>query len=349
MLLPSGKSVARPERVPRLSGSAIMSDMRIIVTGGAGFIGSALVHALNRAGERNILIVDRLGDGRAWRNLVPLDFADYLDADHFLDRLTAGCLGRPDLILHMGADSATTTTDMAWLERNNTGYTTRLARWCVERRVRFVYASSAAVYGDGRQGFADDEEGLAALRPLNAYGWSKLWFDRIARREGWLGKIAGLRFFNVYGPNEYHKGPMRSPVTVFAEQFAAEGRCRLFRSIEPGLADGEQRRDFVYIEDVAAATLHLAGSGAAGLFNIGTGEPATFRTMAESVAAALGTSPDIEWIDTPAHLRRGYQSYTCADIGRLRAAGFAAPFAPPAEGVRRTVDHWSDGERCLEP
>jgi ADP-L-glycero-D-manno-heptose 6-epimerase len=326
-----------------------MSDMRIIVTGGAGFIGSALVHALNRAGERNILIVDRLGDGRAWRNLVPLDFADYLDADHFLDRLTAGCLGRPDLILHMGADSATTTTDMAWLERNNTGYTTRLARWCVERRVRFVYASSAAVYGDGRQGFADDEEGLAALRPLNAYGWSKLWFDRIARREGWLGKIAGLRFFNVYGPNEYHKGPMRSPVTVFAEQFAAEGRCRLFRSIEPGLADGEQRRDFVYIEDVAAATLHLAGSGAAGLFNIGTGEPATFRTMAESVAAALGTSPDIEWIDTPAHLRRGYQSYTCADIGRLRAAGFAAPFAPPAEGVRRTVDHWSDGERCLEP
>lgn len=326
-----------------------MAPMRIVVTGGAGFIGSVLVRALNRRGEDDILIVDRLGDGGAWRNLVPLRFDDYIPADAFLDRLLAGDLAKPDLVLHMGADSSTATTDLEWLERNNTGYTARLAEWCVARGVRFVYASSAAVYGDGRLGFDDDPAGLQDLRPLNPYGWSKLRFDRLAARRGWLKEIVGLRFFNVYGPNEYHKGPMRSPVTTFAEQFVRDGRCRLFRSIEPGIADGAQQRDFVYVEDVAEATLHLAGGAASGLFNLGTGSPSTFLAMAEAIAAALGVAPKIEWIDTPAHLRRGYQSYTRAETGRLRAAGFAAPFTPLAEGVRRTVEHWRDGERCLAP
>lgn len=326
-----------------------MSHMRIVVTGGAGFIGSALVWALNRRGEDNILIVDRLGDGAAWRNLVPLRFDDYMPADDFLDRLLAGDLAKPDLVLHMGADSSTATTDVGWLERNNTGYTARLAEWCVDRGVRFVYASSAATYGDGRLGFADDPATLQDLRPLNPYGWSKLRFDRLAARRGWLDSIVGLRFFNVYGPNEYHKGPMRSPVMTFAEQFASDGRCRLFRSIEPGIADGAQARDFVYVEDVAEATLHLAGGPAAGLFNLGTGEPSTFLAVAETVAAALGVAPTIEWIETPAHLRRGYQSYTRAELGRLRATGYAASFTALAEGVRRTVEHWRDGERCLTP
>lgn len=307
---------------------------RTLVTGGAGFIGSALVWGLNQRGDDRILIADRLDRTSKWRNLAPLRFDDYIDADTLLERLDR--LDDIGLVLHMGACSSTTETDTAYLQRNNVDYTRTLADWAVERGIRFVYASSAATYGS-REGLVPEDLPIDALRPLNAYGYSKQQFDLYARRRGYLDRISGLKYFNVFGPNEQHKGDMRSMVDKAFRQIVESGVVRLFRSDRPGYADGEQRRDFLYVKDAVAMTLHLAGKAAPGLFDLGSGRSHTWLELARAVFAASGRQPRIEFVDMPASLRQQYQYDTCAATGRLRASGFEQPPTPLAAAIRDYV------------
>jgi len=300
----------------------------ILVTGGAGLIGSAVIHALNLRGQDEILVTDLLGRDAKWKNLSPLRFHDYIQADSFLDRLEENpdSLGSIRTIYHLGACSATTETDAGYLMENNFGYTKHLAHWALRRGIRFVYASSAATYGDGLQGMDDGSDRLENLRPLNAYGYSKHLFDLHAKRNGWLGKMAGIKYFNVFGPNEAHKGEMRSLVAKAYEQIQETGQVKLFRSHRPDYKDGEQVRDFVYVKDAVAMTLHLADTPSAnGLFNIGTGTPRTWIDLATALFAALDRKPEIEFIDMPDHIRNQYQYHTSADVSRLKATGWSAP------------------------
>ena len=326
-------------------------DGQILVTGGAGFIGSALVWALNQRGRSDIVITDFLGSDEKWRNLVPLRFRDYVDAGEFRRRLAAqpGAFGSFSAVFHLGACSATTETNAAYLADNNYAVTRELAAWALAGGARFVYASSAATYGDGAQGMSDQDENLARLRPLNAYGYSKQLFDLHAQREGWLRRIVGLKYFNVFGPNEDHKGEMRSLVHKAYQQVLASGRIRLFKSYRPDYRDGEQKRDFLYVKDAVEMTLHFAeesGAAAGGLFNLGSGEANTWIALAQAIFAALGRRPDIEFIEMPEVLRGKYQYFTQADIAKLRASGYHRPVTPLAEAVRDYVqDYLATGRR----
>ncbi|MDY0213333.1 MAG: ADP-glyceromanno-heptose 6-epimerase [Desulfuromonadaceae bacterium] len=303
----------------------------IIVTGGAGFIGSALVWRLNQLGYDNIVIVDSLGTSEKWRNLVPLRYADYVEKDDFLrlaqgDSLHQVCDFGPagiEAIFHMGACSATTETDSRYLVQNNFEYTKHMALLARHSDARFIYASSAATYGDGANGFVDAEDELDNLRPLNMYGYSKQMFDLWARREGMLDSIAGLKFFNVFGPNEYHKESMRSLVIKAYEQIMDSGKISLFKSYRPEYADGEQKRDFVYIKDVVDMTLFFFKHPEVnGIFNIGSSSAHTWNELAGSIFSALKRIPSIEYIDMPDDLRSRYQYYTCSDVTKLRDAGY---------------------------
>ena len=302
----------------------------ILVTGGAGLIGSALINALNQRGSEDILVTDVLGEDMKWKNLSPLCFDDYLQADDLLDLLDKNpdALGSIRTVYHLGACSATTETDVAYLMENNYGYTKRLAQWALSRGIRFVYASSAATYGDGSLGMDDDLGELQTLRPLNAYGYSKHLFDLHAWRNGWLqreGGIVGIKYFNVYGPNEGHKGEMRSLVAKAYEQILETGKVRLFKSHRPEYRDGEQMRDFVYVKDAVAMTIHLAETPSAhGLYNIGTGTPRTWIDLTNALFAALDRKPEIEFVDMPLHIRNQYQYHTCADVSRLLATGWSS-------------------------
>jgi ADP-L-glycero-D-manno-heptose 6-epimerase len=298
-----------------------------IVTGGAGLIGSAIVWALNRSGIKDILIVDHLGKSDKWKNLAALRYADYLEKDDFRARVRTGAFADADIagILHLGACSATTERDASYLIDNNFNYTKELARFAADRDIRFVYASSCATYGDGSCGYEDDEDRLDALRPLNMYGYSKHLFDLWAREQGLLNRIVGCKFSNVYGPNELHKGDMRSVALRAWEQIAAEGKMRLFRSYKPEYADGEQQRDFLYVKDAAAMVLHLfRHPSAAGIFNIGSGRAESWNSLAQAAFAALDKPVCIEYIDMPESLRDRYQYYTRAGIEKLRKTGFSA-------------------------
>src|SRR5215469_7270458 len=276
------------------------SGSRILVTGGAGFIGSALVWALNRRGCENIVACDILGTNEKWRNLTPLRFADYVEADALLSRLQSSALGKFDLVLHMGACSSTTERDATYLIHNNYEFTKDLAAWALASKARFVYASSAATYGDGSAGMDDDETKLDTLRPLNMYGYSKHLFDLHAKRGGFLNKIVGLKFFNVFGPNEDHKGDMRSLVHKSFAQVRDKGVIQLFKSYKPEFNDGEQKRDFLYVKDCVAMTLHLAATPrASGLFNIGCGQARTWVDLSNAVFSALKKKPVIKFIEMP--------------------------------------------------
>jgi ADP-L-glycero-D-manno-heptose 6-epimerase len=302
------------------------SDARVLVTGGAGFIGSSLVWALNRRGCDNIVVCDILGTNEKWRNLAPLRFADYIEAEALLPHLQSGALGKFDLILHMGACSSTTEKDASYLIRNNYEFTKDLAAWSLARKTRFVYASSAATYGDGSAGMEDDDAKLDSLRPLNMYGYSKHLFDLHAKRAGFLNKIVGLKYFNVFGPNEDHKADMRSLVNKSFAQVQSENVIRLFKSYRKDFRDGEQKRDFLYIKDAVAMTLHLAANRkAGGLFNIGSGEARTWIALANSVFTALKRKPKIEFIEMPETIRDKYQYFTQANISRLRETGYKQP------------------------
>ena len=244
----------------------------IIVTGGAGFIGRNLVASLNEQGVDDIVIVDRLGETGKWKNLVGLRYEDFVDKEDFLSRLLSDGIGPVDAVFHLGACSATTETDAAYLAENNYRYTRVLCEWCLKQRARFVYASSAATYGDGRLGYSDDDAVTPSLRPLNMYGYSKQMFDLWALKHRLFGKIVGIKYFNVYGPHEEHKGDMRSVVHKSYGQIRETGEVRLFKSYRPEYKDGEQLRDFIYVKDAVDATLHFYRKrNLGGLFNCGTG------------------------------------------------------------------------------
>ncbi|HVU34775.1 MAG TPA: ADP-glyceromanno-heptose 6-epimerase [Opitutaceae bacterium] len=321
-------------------------DGRILVTGGAGFIGSALVWALNQRGHSDIVITDFLGTDEKWKNLVPLKYADYLEADVLRKKLAenANAFGRFSTVFHLGACSATTEKNAAYLADNNYTVTKELAGWAVVRDSRFIYASSAATYGDGAQGMDDQDENLPRLRPLNMYGYSKHLFDLHAQRAGWLNRIVGVKYFNVFGPNEDHKADMRSLVNKAYQQILSTDRVQLFKSHKPEFKDGEQKRDFLYVKDAVEMTLHFAehpqGRLAAGLFNLGSGEANTWLTLTEAIFGALGRKPNIEFIDMPEVLRGKYQYYTRADISKLRNSGYARPMTPLSDAVRDYVQNF---------
>lgn len=330
----------------------------IIVTGGAGFIGSAIVWRLNQLGKEDILIVDSLGTDEKWKNLVSLRYHDYMEKDEFLSlvvnqRLAARlrCGNEPiEAIIHMGACSATTEKDASFLIRNNFEYTRQLALAAVNEGSRFIYASSAATYGDGANGFEDDEGHIDSLRPLNMYGYSKQLFDQWALRRGLLDRIVGLKYFNVYGPNEYHKGDMRSVVLKAFEQIGATGKMRLFKSYKKEYKDGEQVRDFVYVKDAVAMTLFfLENKSAAGLFNVGSGSANTWNRLAAAIFDAMGKPNNIEYVDMPETIREKYQYYTCADISKIKKAGYSGQVTGIEDAVADYVKNYlAPGRRLGE-
>jgi len=327
-----------------------LARSRILVTGGAGFIGSALVWELNRRGCERIVVTDFLGQTEKWRYLTALRFEDYQEAGPLLQRLRAGSREKFDLVLHLGACSTTTEKDAAYLMTNNYEYTKELAAWALANNTRFVYASSAATYGDGSAGMSDRDADLAKLRPLNMYGYSKHLFDLYAQRLGFLDRVVGLKYFNVFGPNEGHKGDMRSVVHKAYAQVVQTGRIQLFKSYHPDYKDGEQKRDFLYVKDAVAMTLHLATNpDAHGLYNIGSGEAHTWIELATAVFEALGQRPNIDFIEMPADIRPNYQYFTRADIGKLRESGYRQPVTSLREAVADYVKNYLAPGKSLSP
>ena len=329
----------------RASAPTRITTAMILITGGAGFIGSNLQAALARGGHETV-VVDHLGSAGKWRNLAkhpPARLLPPSEIDGFLD-------SRPplEMVYHLGAISDTTVTDgdAAWA--TNVELPRYVWDWCAHHGVRLVYASSAATYGDGSAGFDDDmaQTELEKLRPLNLYGWTKHAFDlRVARaiatRQPHPPQWVGLKFFNVFGPNEYHKGGMISVVKIKHDDVASGGPARLFKSTEPGLADGAQRRDFIWVGDVVDVLLWLLDTpDVSGLFNVGTGLARTYLDLANAVCDAAGVPRRIEFIDMPAALRGQYQSFTEASVTRLRAAGYVGQFTPLEEGIRRYVQDY---------
>jgi ADP-L-glycero-D-manno-heptose 6-epimerase len=334
----------------RFKSMSVLEKGKIIVTGGAGFIGSALVWALNERGLEDILVVDALDQSEKWKNLASLHFDDYIEADDFLVKIQTNdrVLSDVSTALHLGACSATTERDSAYMMRNNYQYTKEVAQWSLQNEVRFVYASSAATYGDGSQGMSDSAENLHIYRPLNVYGYSKHLFDRYAQKRGWLEKIVGLKYFNVFGPNENHKGDMRSLVNKAYAQVKETGRIELFKSHNPNYKDGEFGRDFLYVKDAAQMTLFLAEHKSAnGLFNIGSGQMNTWNELAASVFAAFDLPPDVEYIEMPEAIRNSYQYHTQADLSRLRLVGCDYSITPLREAVYDYVCNYLMNDKRL--
>lgn len=319
----------------------------IIITGGAGFIGSAMLWELNMQGRDDIIVVDTLGSTATgqWQNLSGLRFADFIPRDTFLPLLEAGALSDPTAIIHMGAISATTETDADLLIERNFAFSKSVAAYCMRKRVRLIYASSAATYGDGSAGYEDDEAKIDTLRPLNMYGYSKQLFDSWALKNGVLERAAGLKFFNVYGPNEYHKGEMTSVVYKAFRQIREKGSVNLFKSHRPDYLDGQQLRDFVSIRDCTAIMAWLLEHPeASGLFNAGSGEARTFNDLVRATFAALDLEPEITYIPMPENLQGRYQYHTCASMEKLRRAGYRKPMTTLEEGVREYVRDYLDSE-----
>jgi len=308
----------------------------IVVTGGAGFIGSNLVRELNVRGRDDIVVVDDLRAGRKFLNLVACDIADYWDRDEFLERLENGAIARPETIFHQGACAVTTEWDGRYMLDNNYRYSVRLYEYCAANEVPLIYASSAAVYGASKV-FKEDDR--AAERPLNVYGYSKLLFDQYVRRHARRARaqVAGLRYFNVYGPGEAHKGSMASVAFHLQRQVAEHGEARLFEG-SGGYSAGEQRRDFVYVGDVASVNLWLLEHpDVSGIFNVGTGASASFNDVARAIIAGMHKGA-IRYIPFPPELAASYQSFTQADISALRAAGYSAPFEDVRAGIASYLD-----------
>lgn len=326
-----------------------LSSGTVVVTGGAGFIGSALIWALNCRGVTDILVVDRLDESEKWKHLVPLRFWDYIDADEFEDRIEEDDdFGGIGTVFHLGACSSTTERDAGYLIRNNYEYTKRVAAWAGRNAERFVYASSAATYGGLEEGLSDAAD-VTSLRPLNAYAFSKQLFDLYAWRTGLLQTVCGLKYFNVFGPNEDHKSDMRSMVAKAYEQIRSSGCVRLFKSHRPEFADGEQRRDFIYVKDAVEITLFLAQSGATGLFNVGSGASHTWLELVRPIFRALDVPEKIEFVEMPQTLRGKYQYSTCAVEERLRATGYRNAMTPLEDAVKDYVTNYLVPGRILDP
>lgn len=319
-------------------------DGRILVTGGAGLIGSAVIWFLNGLGKDDILVADSLDKSDKWKNLAALSFFDYIEASELRQRLQK--LGPISAVFHLGACSDTTERDAAYLMDTNYAFTRELARWAVENGTRMVYASSAATYGDGSRGFSDTAR-LEDLRPLNAYAFSKHAFDRYAARQGWLQQLVGLKYFNVYGPNEQHKGAMRSMVLKAYEQIRDHGRVALFRSYRPDFDHGEQRRDFLYVKEAAELTVRMATAPAAGLYNVGSGRSSTWNELARAVFDAMDQLVQIDYVEMPEELRDRYQYHTEADLTRLRDLALDYRRYSLREGVFDTVRGYLASESRL--
>ncbi|MEA2101421.1 MAG: ADP-glyceromanno-heptose 6-epimerase [Thermodesulfobacteriota bacterium] len=321
----------------------------VVVTGGAGFIGSWIVWSLNRRGIENILVVDHIGDSEKWKNLRSLRFCDYMEKDAFISRIHNKD-PLPDIrtIFHMGACSSTTQTDGSYLVHNNFEYTKALAAYASLRKIRFIYASSAATYGDGAKGFQDDESRMNGLLPLNMYGYSKQLFDLWAAQRDMLSSMVGIKFFNVFGPNENHKGAMRSFVLKGFEQIKKTGSLRLFQSCRDDFRDGEQLRDFVYAADAAAMALFFMDNPRAnGIFNVGTGRARSWNDLAGAIFKAMAITPRIEYIAMPEDLKDKYQYYTQADISKIRSAGYAAETMPLEDAVKEYIREYLNNDAHL--
>lgn len=287
----------------------------IVLTGGAGFIGSAMLSALNAAGRNDILIVDALRTGEKWKNLVGHSFIDIVSKEDFRDRMMLGDVEAVDTVIHMGACSTTTERDADYLYDNNFRYSTEIAEFAIETGARFIYASSAATYGDGSRGYSDRETNL---RPLNMYGYSKHRFDVWIREQGLENQVVGLKFFNVFGPNEYHKGGQASMIYKAVQQVKEDGRVKLFASNHPAYADGEQKRDFVYVKDAVQVMMTLlTRSDVNGIFNLGTGTARSWNDVARAVFAAIGTEARIDYVPMPEAIAGQYQNFTQADMSTL--------------------------------
>ena len=313
----------------------------IVVTGGAGFIGSAIVWRLNQLGNDNILIVDELGIDEKWKNLTSLKFADYMNKWEFLDKIESGIDFNIEAIIHMGANSSTTEKDADHLIENNYEYTKSLAQYSIKNNIRFIYASSAATYGDGSLGFADNEDEINLLRPLNMYGYSKQLFDLWAIRNKLMDKIAGIKYFNVYGPNEYHKEDMRSVVNKAYDQIKETGKVKLFKSENPLYKDGEQKRDFIYIKDAVEMTIYfLFNREKNGIYNVGSGKARTWNALVKSIFNALGRPINLDYVELPDHLKTKYQYFTEADISKIKKAGYTQPSFSLEDGVTDYVKNY---------
>ena len=319
----------------------------LLVTGGAGFIGSNVVASLNEAGRADIAVNDTLGSDGKWRNLAHRELADFVPP-HDLWRWLDG--RKLEAVIHLGAISSTTATDGDAIMENNFRLSLRLFDWCAATRTRFIYASSAATYGDGQQGYSDEwkKGALKRLKPMNLYGWSKQLFDlavvaRVSRKQKLPPQWAGLKFFNVFGPNEYHKGEMMSLVAKRFDDAKAGKPIRLFKSHRDGIADGEQKRDFIYVDDAVAVVRWLLETPSkSGIFNVGTGQARSFKDLMTVLFAALGRQPAIEYIDMPASIRGSYQYFTQAETENLRRAGYNADITTLEKGVKRYVDSYLD-------
>ena len=321
----------------------------IVVTGGAGFIGSAIVWRLNQLGEEEVVIVDELGTDEKWKNLVGLRFTDFINKNDFLERISGDAFaGSISAIIHMGACSSTTEKDADFLMDNNFKYTVELAKYCIVKGVRFIYASSAATYGDGSRGYEDDESNLNKLIPMNMYGYSKHLVDVWAVKEKVLNKIVGLKYFNVFGPNEYHKGDMRSVVHKAFGQIRETGGVKLFKSYQKEYSNGEQMRDFIYVKDAVDMTLFfLENKDKNGIFNIGTGKARTWNDLVTILFKAINKKVNIEYIDMPETIKNKYQYFTQAKMEKLFDAGYDKPISSLEDGINDYVKNYLVEEKYL--
>lgn len=318
----------------------------IVVTGGAGFIGANVIKRLNESGEEKIIVVDNLNSSEKWKNLVELSFEDYVHKTKFIEMIKNETFTRAfRAIIHLGARSSTTEKNVEFLMENNYNYTKELAKYCLANNVRFIYASSAATYGDGSRGFSDEHALIPLLRPLNAYGYSKQIFDLWALKNGFLDKIVGLKYFNVYGPGEWHKGEMRSMVLKAYEQIKKDKKIKLFKSYNTLYKDGEQLRDFIYVKDAVEMTIFfLEKTELNGIFNVGTGIARSWNDLANAVFSALRMQPEIEYIDMPEEIKNKYQYFTKAEMTKLKSAGYNNPTFSLEDAVRDYILNYL--EKC---
>lgn len=314
----------------------------IVVTGGAGFIGSAIVWKLNQLGEEEIIIVDELGTDEKWKNLNGLRYVDFFHKDEFIDLVINDAIAiEPEAVIHMGACSSTTEKNADYLMQNNFHYTQDLAKYCMTHKIRFIYASSAATYGDGTKGYDDDQMKLNELRPMNMYGYSKHLVDLWLHKTGMIEEVVGLKYFNVFGPNEYHKGDMRSVVHKSFEQIRDTGKVKLFKSNTAEYKDGEQERDFIYVKDAVDMTLYfLKNKDKNGIYNIGAGTARTWNDLVTAVFNAMDKPVNIEYIDMPEEIKDKYQNHTEADLAKLRNAGYDLEIATLEEGINDYVKNY---------
>jgi len=319
--------------------------MRIVVTGGAGFIGSCLIGKLNSQGLSDIIVVDHLDSSLKWKNLVGKEVLDYIDKDKFLPELEQDKFkGKIGAVIHMGACSSTTETNAAYLMENNYMYSKRLAQWCLGSRTQFLYASSAATYGSGECGYSDEDKVTVKLKPLNMYGYSKQLFDLWLIKNRLSTKVTGFKFFNVFGPNEYHKEDMRSVIAKSFDTVLREKKMKLFKSYRKPYADGRQERDFVYVKDAVDVVYYfLTHKEKHGIFNVGTGRARSWNDLANALFSALSLKPDIEYIDMPQEIRDKYQYFTQADLKKLRKSGCKHKFMSLEDSVKDYAGYLKNG------